>query len=179
MNQSVASVEVSHIQNIQSHSHIHFSDIADTIFTYFRHVWACHINNIYIIYVIYINNIKYTYYIYIYIHIIHIILYIYYIYIYIYINNSRRHFFKIRYFESYESSLKILKIPNITDLKNIDINLTFIQKALKVSMYVYISLYEWNVIMIVWMKLDCVKKLNNISRHIFPFLKYFDTFLSK
>ena len=41
------------------------------------------------------------------------------------------------------------------------------------------SLYEWNVIMIVWMKLDCVNKLNNISRHKFRFLKYFDTFLSK
>ena len=40
-------------------------------------------------------------------------------------------------------------------------------------------LYEWNVIMIVWMKLDCLNKLNNISRHIFRFLKYFDNFLSK
>ena len=53
MNQSVASVEVSHIQNIQSHSHIHFSDIAHIIFTYFRHVWVCHINNIYYICYIY------------------------------------------------------------------------------------------------------------------------------
>ena len=29
------------------------------------------------------------------------------------------------------------------------------------------------------MKLDCVNKLNNISRHTSRFLKYFDTFLSK
>ena len=41
------------------------------------------------------------------------------------------------------------------------------------------SLYEWNVIIIVWMKLDCVNKLNNIARHTFRLLKYFDTFLSK
>ena len=54
MNQFVASMEIYHIQNIQSHSHIHFLDIAHIIFTYFGRVWGCHINNIYITYVIYV-----------------------------------------------------------------------------------------------------------------------------
>ena len=47
------------------------------------------------------------------------------------------------------------------------------------NMKIVHSLYEWNVIMIVWMKLDCTNKLNNISRHTFRFLNHFDTFLSK
>ena len=35
----------------------------------------------------------------------------------------------------------ILQIPNITDLKNIDINLTFAQKALKVRKLVCVYIY--------------------------------------
>ena len=41
------------------------------------------------------------------------------------------------------------------------------------------SLYEWNFIMIVWIKVDCVNKLNNISRHTFRFLKYVNNFRLK
>ena len=93
MNQFVASMEV--------YPHTKYS--ISQPYSFFRYcayqfhiLWAClGMPYKYIYYIIlYIYNIKYTYY----------------IYIYIYINNSRRHFFKISDFESYESQLKILKI---------------------------------------------------------------------
>ena len=58
---------------------------------------------------------------------------------------------------------------------------TWFKPAISITrkMKIVNSLDEWNVIMIEWMKLDCLNKLNNISRQTFHFLNYFDTFLSK
>ena len=57
-------------------------------------------------------------------------------------------------------------ITNNIIMSAFSITLFKTEMSLTRKMKIANSLYEWNVIMVVWMKLDCVNKLNNISRHI-------------